>query len=100
MIQAACVFVMSPWWDERMDTIMKRHRHTPEQAVRKIREKIVVGLMLDGGFGLLSLTADFRFPKLGWRSGRPRLESWHNGFAARASVSWKPASLSMAEMCT
>jgi putative transposase len=29
---------MSPWWDERMDTIMKRHRHTPEQAVRKIRE--------------------------------------------------------------
>lgn len=21
-----------------MDTIMKRHRHTPEQAVRKIRE--------------------------------------------------------------
>jgi putative transposase len=32
------VSVMSLWWDERMDTIMKRHRHTPEQAVRKIRE--------------------------------------------------------------
>jgi putative transposase len=32
------VFVMSRWWDERMDTIMKRRRHTPEQAVRKIRE--------------------------------------------------------------
>jgi transposase-like protein len=29
---------MSPWWDGRMDTIMKRHRHTPEQAVRKVRE--------------------------------------------------------------
>jgi putative transposase len=38
VIQALCVFVMSPWWDERMDTIMKRRRHTPEQAVRKIRE--------------------------------------------------------------
>jgi putative transposase len=33
-----CVSVMSRWWDERMDTIMKRRRHTPEQAVRKIRE--------------------------------------------------------------
>jgi putative transposase len=29
---------MSRWWDERMDMIMKRRRHTPEQAVRKIRE--------------------------------------------------------------
>jgi hypothetical protein len=29
---------MSRWWGERMDTIMKRRRHTPEQAVRKIRE--------------------------------------------------------------
>jgi putative transposase len=38
VIQAGCVFVMSRWWDERMDTIMKRRRHTPEQAVRKIRE--------------------------------------------------------------
>jgi transposase-like protein len=28
---------MSLWWDERMDTIMKRHRHSPEQAVRKIK---------------------------------------------------------------
>jgi putative transposase len=27
-----------PWWDGRVDTIMKRRRHTPEQAVRKIRE--------------------------------------------------------------
>jgi putative transposase len=36
--QVLCVFVMSRWWDERMDTIMKRRRHTPEQAVRKIRE--------------------------------------------------------------
>lgn len=32
------MFVMSPWWDERMDTMMKRRRHTPEQAVRKFRE--------------------------------------------------------------
>ena len=32
------MFVMSLWWDERMDTIMKRRRHTPEQAVRKVRE--------------------------------------------------------------
>jgi putative transposase len=38
VIQWLCVFVMSRWWDERMDTIMKRRRHTPEQAVRKIRE--------------------------------------------------------------
>lgn len=38
MSQWLCVFVMSPWWDGRMDTIMKRHRHTPEQAVRKVRE--------------------------------------------------------------
>jgi putative transposase len=38
VIRAVCVFVMSPWWDGRMDTIMKRHRHTPEQAVRKVRE--------------------------------------------------------------
>jgi putative transposase len=38
VIQALCVFVMSRWWDERMDTIMKRRRHTLEQAVRKIRE--------------------------------------------------------------
>lgn len=38
MTQGLCVFVMSRWWDERMDTIMKRRRHTPEQAVRKIRE--------------------------------------------------------------
>jgi hypothetical protein len=29
---------MSRWWDERMDTIMQRRRHTPEQAVRKVRE--------------------------------------------------------------
>jgi hypothetical protein len=29
---------MSRWWDERMDTIMKRRRHTPEHAVRKIHE--------------------------------------------------------------
>jgi putative transposase len=36
--QWLCVFVLSRWWDERMDTIMKRRRHTPEQAVRKIRE--------------------------------------------------------------
>ena len=32
------MFVMSRWWDERMDTIMKRRRHTLEQAVWKIRE--------------------------------------------------------------
>ena len=38
MSQVLCVFVMSPWWDERMDTMMKRRRHTPEQAVRKFRE--------------------------------------------------------------
>jgi putative transposase len=29
---------MSRWWDERMGTIMKRRRHAPERAVRKIRE--------------------------------------------------------------
>jgi putative transposase len=29
---------MSLWWDERMDTIMKRRRHSPEQAARKIRQ--------------------------------------------------------------
>lgn len=38
MIRWLCVFVMSRRWDERMDTIMKRRRHTPEQAVRKVRE--------------------------------------------------------------
>jgi putative transposase len=38
VIQAGCVFVMHRWWDDRMDTIMKRRRHTPEQAVRKIHE--------------------------------------------------------------
>jgi putative transposase len=36
--QVVCVSVMSRWWDGRMDTIMKRRRHTPEQAVRKVRE--------------------------------------------------------------
>jgi glutathione S-transferase len=29
--------------------------------------------------------ADFRFPDLGWRNGRPRLAAWHEGFAARPS---------------
>ena len=30
--------------------------------------------------------ADFRFPDLGWRTGRPGLADWHVGFAARPSV--------------
>lgn len=33
------MFVMSPWWDERMDTIMKRRRHSapaPPNAWRVI----------------------------------------------------------------
>jgi glutathione S-transferase len=49
--------------------------------------------LVSAAFGLAQISigctlsyADFRFPTLGWRSGRPRLESWHNVFAARASV--------------
>lgn len=30
--------------------------------------------------------ADFRFPDLEWRSGRPRLAAWHESFAARPSA--------------
>jgi len=30
--------------------------------------------------------ADFRFPDLEWRSGRPRLAAWHETFAARPSA--------------
>jgi glutathione S-transferase len=30
--------------------------------------------------------ADFRFPELGWRSGRPKLEAWHRDFEARPTV--------------
>lgn len=37
MSQGECVVVF-PCGDERMDTIMKRRRHTPKQAVKKIRE--------------------------------------------------------------
>jgi glutathione S-transferase len=30
--------------------------------------------------------ADFRFPDLGWRSGRAGLQAWHRGFEARPAV--------------
>lgn len=30
--------------------------------------------------------ADFRFPALGWRAGRPRLSDWEAAFAERASM--------------
>jgi glutathione S-transferase len=29
---------------------------------------------------------DFRFPELGWRSGRPKLAAWHGTFVARPSA--------------
>lgn len=29
---------------------------------------------------------DFRLPDFGWRNGRPKLASWHEGFAARESM--------------
>jgi glutathione S-transferase len=29
---------------------------------------------------------DFRFPQLGWRDGRPRLDAWFQGFSARPSM--------------
>ena len=29
---------------------------------------------------------DFRFADLGWRTGRPALAAWHDGFRARPSV--------------
>ena len=36
--------------------------------------------------GIVPAYVDFRFPDLEWRSGRPKLEAWYRGFAARASM--------------
>ena len=36
--------------------------------------------------GIVPAYIDFRFPELGWRTGRPKLAAWYDGFAARASM--------------
>src|SRR5580692_3363884 len=58
---------MSRWWDERMDTIMKRHRHTPEQAVRKIREG---ERLLNEGSELVEVLRQLEVSKATWNRWR------------------------------
>ncbi len=36
--------------------------------------------------GIVPSYIDFRFPTLGWRTGRPGLAAWHATFAARPSM--------------
>lgn len=36
--------------------------------------------------GIVPSYVDFRFPDLGWRTGRPALTAWHAAFAARPSM--------------
>ena len=38
------------------------------------------------GIGVALGYIDFRFPELAWRDGHPRLKTWYDTFAARASV--------------
>ena len=36
--------------------------------------------------GIVPAYVDFRFPELGWRTGRPQLAAWYERFAARPSM--------------
>ncbi len=60
-------------------TLDRMERDTPVLAVEPVGIAAI-------GTGVALSCADFRFPELRWRDGRPALARWHEGFAARPSM--------------
>ena len=74
-------------------------RQTPEWVAGFARkteatlDRFEAGVPVAGAFGIAEITTgcalsylDFRFPELGWRTGRDGLAAWHATFEARDSV--------------
>ena len=71
------------WLDGQLDKVARALDALETADAGDFGDRIDIGTITVGcALGYL----DFRFPKLAWRTGRPLLAAWFEGFAARPSM--------------
>lgn len=70
-------------WIERQRRVISRAQDSLEEAVAGWGEQITLGQIAAGAaLGYV----DFRLPDVDWRSSRPQLARWYEGFSQRPSM--------------